>query len=161
MVDIGRSSVDLAIRYGCGDWPDFVVEPLVVTQNIIAAALAYWRTAAVRQPEDLLDLPWQRWRARSLTEWLLARGVKVGERPNITYLPGILMRDALLEGQGIGIVAQAQFREHLESGRLVQLMIDETTANCGFHIVHPKGPIRPPVAAFISWLKKEAAASGE
>lgn len=64
--------------------------------------------------------------------------------------------DAVLAGQGIGILSDVVVRDELGSGALVKAH-ELALPGYGFHLVHaPNHPLLPIIAAFGDWMRAEA-----
>jgi len=160
LVNLQRSDFDLAIRFGTGDWPGLKVEPLVSSSIVVVAAPQLLEKYPVETPEDLLRLPWvqelgtDEWRV-----WLADHGVNFESKRDIIHLPGYMAIQALREGQGVGMTARIFVEAALKAGRLIALFDSDEESNTGYYIVRRNMTMRKPVAAFVSWLKREAAKS--
>ncbi|MCR9256352.1 MAG: LysR substrate-binding domain-containing protein [Alphaproteobacteria bacterium] len=157
VVDLDNGEMDLAIRCGEGNWPGMTVHPLVLTETVLVAAPALLQGKCVSEACDLFDLPWiETEGAPYWPEWLAARGITVLDKADITTLPPGMIREAVVEGHGVAIIARAPFQDLIDQGKLMQVMPDRCSPDFGFYIVHPQRPLRPPVAAFVAWLKAQA-----
>ncbi|MBA5777600.1 LysR family transcriptional regulator [Stappia sp. F7233] len=158
VVDMSRDGYDLAIRFGSGDWPGVDVELLLGSRLVMVAAPSLLRGKPVETPEDLLRLPWlQELGTGELGTWLAARGVRAVNKKNITHLPGYMLLPAVREGQGVGGVARVFVEDEIRSGRLVVLFEDgNEDTPVGYYLVRRKGPMRPPLKRFVSWLRSMA-----
>jgi len=159
VVDMLKGEHDLAIRYGAGDWPGLASEPLLEAPIAVLAAPSLLRGRAIREPGDLLALPWlQESGSREWRSWMAAHGVRGIRRTGVTELPGYMLLEALRQGVGVGMVARAFVEDDIAAGRLVALF-DEGGA-AGYHIVRRPGPLRRDAALLIDWLRDEAAGAG-
>ena len=109
---------------------------------------------------DLLDLPWveEIGNAEMLT-WLREQGVEAPRRESITHIPGHLVVEGLRSGIGIGVASSAVVERDLRDGRLVALYAEppcEDDARIGYWIVTRPGVLRPPLRAFVAWLRRHA-----
>lgn len=161
--------VDIAIRYGDGDYPGLesvclmgeTVIP-VCSPDLVAGA------NALREPADLarhtlLHVFWRMAddKAPSWRMWLKAAGITAvdperGPRFNVDSLAV----QAAIGGQGVALVNSALVADDLAAGRLVRPfadMADRETAFCYF-LVYPEAHGRNPrVQAFRDWALAEAA----
>jgi LysR family glycine cleavage system transcriptional activator len=161
VVEMGPEGPDLAVRYGRGDWPGLVSEPLLPSPLVVAASPDLLKGRTVERPEDLLALPWLiELGTDEAAAWLAEHGV-VGELAQAaTHLPGYMMAAALRQGQGVGCLAAAFVEEDVAAGRLVILFGDEDAdGRRGYHLVRRPGVPRPPARAFARWLRREAKAA--
>ena len=161
VVPLTPGGVDVAIRYGLGTWPGVAAEPLVATDVVVVAPPALIAGRRIGEPALLADLPWmQETGTNEVSSWLARSGIGPGRRVRITHLPGNLMLDALRRGEpAVAAVSRAFVEEELATGRLV-VLFEEHEPGAGYHIVTRPGVHRPPLRAFLSWLRRtrEAAA---
>ena len=108
------------------------------------------------QPEDLLDYPWlEELGTHESSAWLTFLGMDRKRVSARTQVPGHLMIDGARNGQGIAVTTRIAVSEDLAAGRLIAVFEDRRDA--GYHIVTRKGAHRPPLKAFLLWLRREAA----
>lgn len=162
VVELSAGGVDLAIRYGRGPWPGLDSELLMASAFVIVGAPKLVRGRRMTAAADLLDLPWleEIGNAEMLT-WLREQGVEAPPREAITYLPGHLVIEALRSGVGISVASSAVVQRDLRDGRLAILYEEppcEDDAHIGYWIVTRPGVLRPPLKAFVAWLRRCAAA---
>jgi LysR family glycine cleavage system transcriptional activator len=159
LVELGPGGIDLAIRFGRGCWPGLTAELLLPSSFVIAGARSLVGDRQIREPADLLDLPWlQELGTNEISEWLRARGVDAPARASIVHLPGHLVLQGLRNGDGVTPTARALVEHDIEEGRLVVLFEDEERADLGYFVVTRPGVMRPPLRAFVGWLKRHALA---
>ncbi len=157
LVDFEIAGYDLGIRYGSGDWPGLVAEPFVPTSFAVVAAPSLIAGRTIREPKDLIDLPWvQEFGTDELTMWLRLKGVTVEGKTDVAHLPGYMLQAGLLRGEGVGCTTRAFVEHEIEAGNLVILFEDDGEMGTGYHLVRPNGEMRPPLAIFVAWLKREA-----
>lgn len=161
LVPLSPGGVDVAVRYGDGTWPGLESEPLLFSSMVVVAAPSLMGTRTVESPADLVDAPWvEELGTSEASLWLAANGVDPGRRRRRMALPGNLMLDAARNGQGVAVVVGSFVEADLEAGRLVALFTAPRTS--GYHIVTRPGVQRPPLKAFVKWLRsqKEPAQKG-
>jgi len=157
VVELAPGGVDIALRYGSGDWPRLQVEPLLPTSIVIVAARQLIGDRTPSDPREMLEYPWlQELGTNEVSEWLEQRGVVAPRPANITHLPGNLVLEGLRAGEGITAMARAFVERDVADGRLVVLFEDDRCCG-GYHIVTRPGVMRPPLRAFVAWLRREAA----
>jgi len=145
--------LDLAIRYGDGQWDGFDTELLMHSPVVGVAAPALVGQNPPTDPAQLAHFPWlQDFGTHEGTKWLEAHGLK----PDGGYVtaPGNLTLDAVRGGQGIAIVARVSVAAELASGQLVELF--EQSSDSGYWLVTRHGVKRPALKAFMQWLRREA-----
>jgi len=163
LANFASDDVDVAIRYGRGDWPNLVAERLFREQTFPVCAPGYLeRDPPIRKPEDLIGLTlihvsvWSdAWQL-----WLRAAGVD-----NVEAEKGLVfdtVDDALraaAQGLGVALGRQQMTDEDLESGRLVRPFDISVPVDYAHYLVYPQGALaRPKVKAFRDWVFKRATA---
>lgn len=153
--DPAPGAVDLAIRYGRGDWPGLEAELLLPAPLSVVAAPGLLKGRSVTCPEDLLDLPWlEELGTTEASKWLHDNGVE-GRVHTAMTLPGNLLLDAVREGQGVAVVVRPFTEPDLKAGRLAELFASDSGR--GYYIVTRPGVLRPPAKAFATWLRRQKA----
>lgn len=156
---IGPDGVDVALRYGNGDWPGMEAKLLVKSSVVVVAAPSLVAGRQVRSVADLADLPWlEQFGTNEASAFLESHGVGAGLKLGMTALPGNLVLDGARDGQGVAVVATAWVQADIAAGRLTMLF--EDTARVGYFVVTRPGVLRPPAKAFVSWAMRQADAAG-
>lgn len=152
IVELKPGGIDLAIRYGGGNWRGMDARMLLPSPMVVIAADSLLRGRQVAAPEDLLDLPWlEELGTTEASRWLESRGVKDSLRGSRTRLPGNLLMQAVRAGQGVAVSVQAFVAEDLQSGRLCALFTEGD--GLGYHVVTRSGVLRPETRKFAAWLQ--------
>ena len=147
--------IDVALRYGSGDWPGLSAELLVRSPIVVVAAPQLVGTDDISSPADLREYHWlQELGTNEATDWFARHGVDRDAGRGYASLPGNLMLEAARAGQGIAITAGVFVEQDVEAGRLRVLF--EDTQKKGYFLVTRPGVLRPPLKAFTTWLKREA-----
>jgi len=170
LADFDTGGIDIALRYGRGDYPGLVSERLMAeTVFPVCSPGLLGGDRAISRPADLarhtlIHVSWQsadaeapNWRM-----WLKAAGMetidaKRGPRFNMDSMA----IQAAIDGQGVALANGALVADDLAFGRLVrpfQRTTDETTMFC-YYVVYPEmhGQNRK-VRAFRDWVMAEAGA---
>ncbi|MFP7570894.1 LysR family transcriptional regulator [Marivita sp. S2033] len=156
LTDPAPGGIDVALRHGTGGWDGFDVEPLVAAPLVVVGAPSLFKGKVPRQPEDLLDYPWlEELGTHESSAWLAFLGMDRKRVSARTQVPGHLMIDGARNGQGIAVTTRIAVSEDLAAGRLIAVF--EERRDAGYHIVTRKGAHRPPLKAFLLWLRREAA----
>lgn len=155
----GRDGIDLAIRYGPGNWPRLSSAPLMKSVIVPVCSPEFRGSTRFRTPEDLMNAtllrsPRQKWRP-----WFLAAGLDV---PEPTHGPiyddaGLLLQ-AAAAGQGVALARAALAADDLDAGRLVRLFDIEFEDDYGWFLVW-REPVQCDPAdfeAFRAWVTTEA-----
>ncbi len=158
-----ESRVDVAVRLGAPKNSTFVSRKLaVLSEPIVAAPALAVRWAQATRPRDLADAPWVR---HSLVSSATLRfGGPGGATEEISPAfraeanSGTTLLSLLLNGAGLGVLPHHALREHLHSGRLVQLCpgwIWKTVTL--FALVSSRASLSPTHKAFIAMLQDQLA----
>jgi LysR family glycine cleavage system transcriptional activator len=169
LVDFSRDGVDLAIRYGNGDYPGLHVERLFSTTVIpvCSPALAAG-PRPLRSPADLAgltllhfewdtqDFTWPSWKM-----WLLAAGaedVEPDRGPRFNDA-GLALQMAV-DGHGVALMTDVLAADDIAAGRLVRPFEVTMPMNFGYFVVCPKDRAdESKITAFRAWLQAQAAAT--
>lgn len=160
VVDLTREDVDLAIRYGRGDWKGVHAEKFLEESLTPVYAPSFLDRHPGRKPLDLLryaihshhndDINWRRWRE--------AAGLPPADLPAIAnYDDTAVAMQALFGGQGIMLGRSALIRDDLAAGRLVRLSdVDIPSTEANYLVCLERNRSRMAVRAFRDWLVEEA-----
>ena len=164
LVEFGVDGVDVAVRFGYGDYPDLHVEPIfddVVTPMCSPELIERGLT----QPSDLEnftllhdDSMSQLERAPDWQEWLRRAGVSnVDASRGVRFSHADHSIDAAVEGAGVALGRSSLAGRELQQGRLVAPFDVHLTTSAAFWFVcAPTDLEKPKVEAFREWLMKEA-----
>jgi LysR family glycine cleavage system transcriptional activator len=148
--------LDVAIRYGNGDWTGVESALLVESPIVVVAATTLVGEHEIRSPADLRPFPWlQELGTNEATEWFAEHGVSQDRKHGLTAMPGNLMIEAARQGQGVAITARLFVEPDIAAGR-VRLLFEDRRKK-GYYLVTRPGVMRPPLRHFVSWLRREAA----
>lgn len=159
-VPLEPGGIDIAIRYGTGDWSGVDVSPLFISPLVVVAAPALIDGRDIREPADLLDLPWvQEFGTSESTDWLRRRGLSGVRAGAMMQVPGNLLLEGVRQGQGVSLTVLHWVEDDIRAGRL-RLLFEEPEET-GYFIVTRPGPLRPKARAFANWLRRCATARDE
>jgi LysR family glycine cleavage system transcriptional activator len=146
--------VDMAIRYGTGDWPGLDAELILPGCLTVVASPYLIGTAKIKHPRDLLKFPiLQEQASVEFDLWLEKVGVAPGEPRNVIRLPGNMLLDGVRRGDGISSTVPAFISDELKAGELIALF-DDPIPDIGYYLVSLPGVQRPALPLFAKWLKK-------
>lgn len=118
-IDLAGEGLDLAIRFGDGDWQGQVCTP--VLDAPFAPVCAPARARELRDPGDLARMPLLRsYRADEWPRWLLAAGVAEMEARGPVFDSSLTLAAAAAGGAGVALLPLRMFEQDLAEGRLVQ-----------------------------------------
>jgi LysR family glycine cleavage system transcriptional activator len=165
LVDFAREDVDVAIRYGRGNWPGLRVDWLVRESLFpVCSPKLLSGPVPLKSPADLpqhmlmhdSDWPESMW-----PRWLAIAGVEaVPLKPALSFNYSNLLIQAAIDGLGVALTQEALVRDDLASGRLVKPFDIDMPSEYAYYIVTPEAAAeRAKVKAFREWLVAEIAAS--
>ena len=169
VVDFAADDVDLAIRYGGGDYQGLVVEKLM-SETILPVCSPRLMTGdhPLKTPEDLVHHSLLHDNANEAAEncptwpmWLKAAGVDaVDGTRGLKFNQSSLVIEAAVAGKGVALAKATLALADLEAARLVAPFDMTTPSSFAYYIVHPGSKSRSKsVRAFKSWLMSESEAS--
>jgi LysR family glycine cleavage system transcriptional activator len=147
--------VDVALRYGAGQWVGMDADLLMLSPLMVVAAPSLIGDLKPSRPQELTNFPWlQELGTSESSHWLARHGVTDTRVKGLIHVPGNLMLDGVRNGQGIAVSTRVSVEEDIRAGRLRLLFEDKQDE--GYHIVTAPGIIRPALRDFIRWLRREA-----
>lgn len=158
MVDLVEESVDIAVRLGHVLPPDAVAREIAFSPRLLVAAPAYLRKAPkLEAPKDLSahDCFWfaGRYRGNLLEFSREGETVKLTAGGRFRVNSSLVLRQALLQGAGLGSAPAWLVQDLVDDGTLVRLLPDWTLPGQPLHLVYPSRrwlPLR--VRAFLDFM---------
>lgn len=159
--DFGLGQADIDIRYGIPSWPGLEVEALFQERIVPLASPAFVRRHRLRRPEQLLEVPliqsnvsvvqWPDWFAAHTRE-------RAPERFAVRFDRAQMSLDAATQGLGVALESTTIAARHLAERSLRPVFGLERSIRVEAHFaVYPaRHAKRPPVAAFLRWLRQQA-----
>jgi len=163
LTDFAHEDVDIAIRYGDGNWPGLALDFLMGAEMTpICSRLLLEHGPAIKKPDDLRhhvllhEDTYDNWPV-----WFRKAGVAgmAGPREGVR---GPLLDDswmllqAAATGRGVALGRPSLIREELAAGDFVRLFEAVIEEDKGYYaVMPPHHGDRPQVAAFTAWLKGE------
>ncbi len=165
-VDFRVEDVDVAIRFGAGNYAGLLGERLMPETIIPVAVPAL--AAGVNTPADLLqcNLLEDEWHTGNgvfpdWATWLATLGVQGAHAPRVRHFGDAnLAIQAALSGLGATLTWHSLVVDDLKAGRLMRLLNQAIPTEMAYHLVMPgnRAPLAR-VAAFRTWLLEQAAMS--
>jgi DNA-binding transcriptional LysR family regulator len=119
-VDLARTDVDCAIRFGDGKWPDVTVTSLECRafRPVASPSLA----AQLKRPEDLAHVPVIEDTATMLSwaRWFEAAGVPMPKFSGPRHSDPSLAFNAAIAGQGVLLAVDRMSEDAVQAGQLVR-----------------------------------------
>jgi len=156
VVDLRRDGIDLAIRYGRGDWKNVETVPLVAADFTVVAAPSLAQRRKVQNIQSLSDMPWLfQSRHQEARRWAENAGLNLGCCQMHEVATGSMLLSGARAGGGVAVVPSALIEDDIATGRLVTLM-QEQSKDLGYYIVHTPGVLSARAKTLKSWLLKNA-----
>jgi LysR family transcriptional regulator, glycine cleavage system transcriptional activator len=170
LLDFDRDGLDLAIRFGKGDYPGLEVEKLLEdTVFPVCSPALLTKDKPLREPRDLLrhtlihldweaqGAVWPNWRM-----WMLAAGIKdFNDTRGLHFNQTSLAVQAAVDGHGVALGDSTIVADDLAAGRLVkpfELSLRSPPHFAYYLIMTKESAERPIVKAFRDWIVSEVAA---
>ncbi len=158
LVDFRREEVDMAVRYGRGNWPGLRAHWLMAEELFPVCSPALLNgPKPLRRPEDLAHhtllhatVSREDWQL-----WLTAAGlpVSLASRRGLSFDQSFMAIQAAVDGLGIAMGRTRFVETDIATGRLVVPFDVALPADAGFYIVAPEETAdTPKIALFRDWL---------
>jgi LysR family transcriptional regulator, glycine cleavage system transcriptional activator len=162
LVDFNRRDIDLAIRYGSGNYGALVTQHLF-GENVVPVAAPHYlaQHGPIGGAGDLLAAqllhdvdPEASAGTPDWTMWFRTRGITAPvpiEGPR--YNQSALVIDEAVAGKGIALARRAIAQSDIDRGALTIVLPDETALDFAYWLVWPRNRNLQPLArAFATWL---------
>ncbi len=166
LADFERDNVNIAIRYGRGDYPGLRTDFLMpVDISPVCSPKLLSGPNPLLQPADLVHhtLLQTDWTIASSSDdgwamWLLCAGIDtVDPTSGALFTTDDLTAEAALQGHGVALVARSLVADEIAAGRLVWPFDLIVKSDFNFYIVCPERTADAPKnAAFREWLLEQA-----
>ena len=159
MANVKTGEVDVAIRWGSGDWPGLESIKLFSDELFPVCSKPYLKTiGALKSPADLkravlLRHALQRWKP-----WFEQAGLDWPEpRRGPMFNDSSLMLQAAADGHGVALGRRMLTEDMMDEGLLVKLFDISAFVDEAFYVVVAKASLdRAEVAAFVDWIRSVA-----
>jgi LysR family glycine cleavage system transcriptional activator len=154
LVDLRRDNVDLAIRYGRGNWSGMDCEKLAPADFVVVGVPALLKDRAGATPADLSDLRW-------LIEpgfaeqylWAESFGLDLPALQVTEFPTNMLVLSATRTGYGLSVQPRALVEADIAAGRLIAGATFDVSELGYYMLTRPGGPSER-LATFMSWLRR-------
>ena len=162
-VNFQVEDVDVAIRFGAGDYPGLIVERLM--PEVIIPVAAPSLAATIRTADDLVRCPLLEddWHIENgmfpdWGTWLSTLGVSDTPSRIRHFGDANLVIQAAVTGLGVTLAWQSLVADDLKAGRLVHLLNQATPSTLGYDLVIPHNRAAlEKVVTFRNWLREKTA----
>lgn len=159
-IDLYAEGIDLALRVRSDmDEPGgVIVKPLARVARILVASPSFLERFPIAGPDDLssvatLDIS----SSTGRHNWMLQ--TPEGSRKSIEHLPRLIsddldtLRDAAIQGLGIGLLPRFMCKSHLDEGRLAAVLPEWHAKSATYYaVVLSRKEMRPAIRAFLDFL---------
>ena len=153
-VALKPGGVDVAIRYGTGQWPGLNAQLLLPGCLTVVASRDLIGDRVFADPSELLDYPLlQEHASVEFDLWLEKVGIPAAAKRKVVRMPGNMLLNGIRRGDGIGATVPAFIADELNSGKLVALF-DDPIPGIGYYLVTLPGAVRPTLTLFTRWLQQ-------
>ncbi|KAA1170982.1 LysR family transcriptional regulator [Marinobacter salinexigens] len=160
LVNFQGDGVDLAIRFGAGNYPGLECRPLL-EERLLPVCHSRLVRSDPMTPESLVRLPWlideSMDMERSWLEFQEKLGIKIPESAiALRVTEGTTLVEAVLAGRGIALMRYSLVSDLLKSGLLLSPVDVSVPAEYQYYLVAPEAKFRTDkVRAFVSWINGE------
>jgi LysR family glycine cleavage system transcriptional activator len=157
LADFRNDGVDVAIRYGSGNYEGFETIKLFDDELFPSMSPKLARSARVRVPADLARVPLLRIRTHAWAPWFAAAGVDMTEpRKGSVFNDSELALQAAMQGQGVVLARGSLAAAKLRAGLLVAPFKQRIPSPQTCYLVYPPHHgDKPSVQVFRDWLIEE------
>lgn len=156
--NLRADNVDLAIRFGAGDWPGVDAVPLLMSPFVVVCSPKYTKANSL---EELSKLGDQRWMFSEFSTEQYAWGKRIGldfKSDGYSELASnALALSAVRSGMGLSIQSRVLVEDDIASGRM-KILHEGDPEGIGYYIVTMPGVLSPPMIALRNWLLNNAEA---
>jgi LysR family glycine cleavage system transcriptional activator len=161
LVDFRREEVDIAVRYGRGNWADLRADWLMAEHLFPVCSPALLAAKPLRAPGDLAQhtllhttVSREDWQL-----WLTAAGLplSIAKQRGLMFDQGFMAVQAAMEGLGVALGRTHLVEDDIAAGRLVVPFDTVLPQDAGYYVVAPIATAdTPKIALFRDWLLASA-----
>jgi DNA-binding transcriptional LysR family regulator len=157
-LDLNAHGLDIALRFGTGDWPGFASYRLPLVEEMIVAC-----APSFMEGEHRLDHPsalqhhtilQHSTRSGAWAQWLGAmsvKGVDPNRGPALEHF--FMVIQAAIAGLGIALLPRFLIEEELQSGTLIQPFAASIVCDGAYYLIcHTNRHDLPKIKSFRSWI---------
>lgn len=159
--DFDEDGIDIEIRYGIGEWPNLLVQPLMRDTILPLAAPEFLRKLDPHDPLESAPLIDSAWNLVQWDGWFAHCGLKhLRTGRKLVVDNSTMVLDMAANGIGVALESLALAAPLIHAGRLVPLCPDKPALSFpAYWLVCPQGHTSfDAVRAFSNWVRDEAAA---
>jgi LysR family transcriptional regulator of beta-lactamase len=159
-IDLAGEGLDLAIRFGDGDWQGQACTPIVDAPFAPLCAPALARR--LQHPQALGNAPLLRsYRQDEWPRWLQTAGVSGVEARGPVFDSSLTLASAAAAGAGVALLPLRMFEQELAEGRLLQPFAPTLSLGRYWLTRLRSRPEREPLRRFKAWLLAQQGLDGQ
>lgn len=157
LVDFTRQDIDVAVRYGAGQWPGLKAEMLITAELFPVCSPSFRQgTRPLRVPSDLKPRALLRMTTDEWPKWLDAAGLGNLRAGGPQFSDIGFLTQAAVAGQGVALGQSVIVADELAAGRLIEPFKLRIPSGLSYYLVAPPDLFQSvKVAAFHRWLRKQ------
>lgn len=159
-VNFSRDSVDIAIQFGSGDWPDILCRKIMDDEiQPVCSPELYASVGGIKTVDDLakVQLISARLRTRDWKDWLTDRKMAEPEGSYMEFPSSHLAYQAAAAGLGVAMAQLSLIERDVQEGRLMLLFDKPLKREMGYYAMWPKElSLSKNMRVFLNWLYTEA-----
>ena len=154
LANVATAEVDLAIRYGKGDWPD-VLATRLMTETLSPVCSPAFKARQVATGPLLMATSH---RPFEWTDWSAHYQINLDHHPRVMLHDYNIVVEASVAGQGIAMGRHRLIERRLHDGSLVEAFDRPPYhSDIGYWLIAPQGPLSEAAECFSQWLKQACA----
>ena len=154
LANVAGAEVDLAIRYGKGDWPD-VHATRLMTETLSPVCSPAFKAGQCHDSPLLMATSH---RPFEWTDWSQHYQVDLERHPRVMLHDYNIVVEATVAGQGIAMGRHRLIQRKLRDGSLVEAFDwPHYHSEIGYWLITPHSPPSETAACFIQWLQETCA----
>jgi LysR family glycine cleavage system transcriptional activator len=154
VIDLAAERMDLAIRFGPGEWPGTETELLTRAFYTVVGAPSLVDDAESLTPAEMARYPWiieTGWPEQ--LSWLRSLGIDPDKIERQDVPTADLALSAARQGYGLHVEHAALLDDDLASGRLCAVFKSRDEDTMSYWLVTRPGPKKPALKTLMKWLK--------
>ncbi|WP_248731247.1 LysR substrate-binding domain-containing protein [Pseudomonas sp. MWU13-2517] len=154
LANVAAAEVDLAIRYGKGDWPD-VHAVRLMDEAISPVCSPVFKASQLRKGPLLMATSH---RPFEWTDWSAHYQIELADHPRVVLHDYNIVVEAAVAGQGIAMGRHRLIERRLQDGSLVEAFDwPPYRSDIGYWLITPHGATSEAATCFSQWLKEACA----
>jgi LysR family glycine cleavage system transcriptional activator len=159
-LDFRKHQIDVAVRFGFGNWPDAVAEPLISEELQVVCSPRIMDGPYPLVDYDMLrrhDLLIHSTRPNAWDHWFRSTGVDASRmRWGLRLEHFFMVLQAAISGLGVALLPTFLVADQIKSGNLVAPFSVRVGGPGGYYLVTPSSKADlPRVKAFRQWMRTE------